>query len=164
MLSKAGSAHSSRSDRHVSLTVLMMDRIASPGAPGFRRVPNQPGTIVQTQGQHRPWRPPHRSRLKQNSPLWRTCGRGGKRQARYHGRKKLAGTCSSMNASSVRVQERHTSWATALRPSPSESRLCFLCRPLGVKRARSGFSAFSCFNASAVSGARNKDACITCIF
>ena len=163
MLSKAGSAHWSRSDRRVNLTVLTMGRIVAQGAPGFRRVPNQPGTTAQTQDQHRPWRRPHRSQSKQNSPLWRTCRRGGKPRVRYHEQKKLAGTCSE-NASSVPIQERHTSWATVLRPSPSESRLCFLCKPLGVKRVRSGFSAFSCFNASAVSGPRNKDACITCIF
>jgi hypothetical protein len=103
MLSKVGSAHWSQSDRR-DLTALMTDRTAALNAPGFRTVPNQPETIARTQGQHRPWRPPHRSQLKQNSPLWRTCRRGGKRRIRYHEQKKLASTCS-VNASSVPIQE-----------------------------------------------------------
>lgn len=104
MLSKVGSVHcSSQSDRR-DLTALMTDRIAALNAPVFRMAPNQPETIARTQGQHRPWRPPHHSQLKQNSPLWRTCGRGGKRQIRYHEQKKFAGRYS-VNASPVPIQE-----------------------------------------------------------
>ena len=124
MLSKVGSVHWSQSDR-CGLTVLITDRIAAPNAPASRTVPNQPETIARTQDQHRPWRHPHHSQLKQNSPLWRTCGRDGMRQIQYHEQKKLAGRCS-VNASSVPIQEDKP---LELRPSghPLQSPGCVSC-------------------------------------
>jgi hypothetical protein len=58
---------------------------------------------------------------------------------------------------------RHTSRVMALAPSPTESRLCFLCSPLGVKWVRSGSNGFRTSTAADSVLGKN-DACMTCIF